>query len=221
MKTKRFFCWACVLVAILIASNGFSQDAKAESILNKVSEKAKTYKSIQADFESKLEDKAIGLSASQNGNILLEGEKFKLNIDQKYLVISDGTTLWNYGMDTGECIIENVEEVIEEQGIQPSDIFRIWEKDFKKYYDSEVTVNDKACDVIKLVPANPKDKSYHSIKVYIERESNQVSQAVIFGKEGNNTTYTITSFKTDISTSNSDFAFNQADYPGVEMIDNR
>jgi len=209
-------------MAVLFASMSMNaQDAKAEAILNKVSEQAKSYKTIQAEFTSLLEDKSIDLTATQSGNILVQGEKFKLNIDEKYLVLSDGTTLWNYGMDTGECMIENVEDIIEDQGIQPSEIFQIWEKDFKKYYDKEDKVGTTVCDVIKLIPLNPKDKPFHTVKVFIDKATNQIAQAIIFGKEGNNTTYTITSFKTNVTVSSGDFAFNKADYPGVEIIDNR
>jgi len=219
---KKIYCWACVLLAVLFASySANAQDAKAEAILNEVSEQAKSYKTIEAEFTSLLEDKSIDLTATQSGSILIEGEKFKLNLDEKYLILSDGTTLWNYGMDTGECMVENVADVIEDQGIQPSDLFKIWEKDFKKYYDKEAKVGTKLCDVIKLIPVDPKDKPFHTVKVFIEKETKQIAQAIIFGKEGNNTTYTIKSFKTNVTVGAGDFTFNQSDYPGVEVIDNR
>ncbi|MEM7163145.1 MAG: outer membrane lipoprotein carrier protein LolA [Bacteroidota bacterium] len=222
MMKKRIFTCLCVVLALSLTSDKlFSQDAKAEEVLKKVSDKARTYESLEASFSSTLEDKAIDLTATQNGSILLSGEKFKLNIDEKYLVISDSKTLWNYGMDTGECMIENVSDIMEDQGIQPSEIFTIWENDFKKYYDSESSVGGKNCDVIKLVPVNPKDKPFHTIKVFIDQSNLELVQAIIYGKEGNNTTYTIETFKPNVSVSSGDFVFNKADYPGVEMIDNR
>ena len=222
MNKKNFFSWLFLVVILCTTSvNLKAQDAKAEDILKKVSDKARTYNSLKAKFTSVLEDKAIDLTAKQSGSILLSGEKFKLNIDEKYLVISDSKTLWNYGMDTGECMIENVSDIMEDQGIQPSQIFTIWENDFKKYYDSETQVGSRDCHVIKLIPVSPKEKPFHTIKVFIDKTNLELAQAIIYGKEGNNTTYTFEAFEPNVSVSSGDFVFNKSEYPGVEMIDNR
>ena len=222
MKLKRTYCWACVLMAVLLASMSLNaQDVKAEGILNTVSEKAKGYDSVEADFISVMEDKQADLRVEQKGNILVKGEMFKLDLDDNFLLISDGTTLWSYSKESNETMVDNIEDVMDEEGIKPSELFNVWEKDFKKYYESEANVGSTPCHVIKLIPTEPKEKAFHTIKVYIDIAKNEVAQALIFGKEGNNTTYTINTFKSNVATTDGSFKFDKTKYPGVDIIDNR
>ena len=160
----------CVLVAMALASMGINaQDAKAESILKNLSAKAKTYDTIKASFVSLMEDKQADLNVEQKGNVIIQGEKFVLDLDENFELISDGSTLWTYSKEGNEVMIDNVEDVYDEEGIKPSEIFTVWEKDFQKYYDSEATINGKKVDVLKLTPTNPKDKSYHTVRVFIDQ----------------------------------------------------
>ena len=160
MKLKRTYCWACVLMAVLLASMSISaQDAKAEEILKKVSEKANSYESVEAEFLSVMEDSQADLRVEQRGKIIVQGEKFNLDIDNNFIIISNGTVLWTYSKESNETMIDNIEDVYDEEGIKPSELFSVWEKDFKKYYDSEGMVGSRSCDVIKLIPSDPQRQS--------------------------------------------------------------
>ena len=205
-----------------LASLGINaQDAKAESILKDLSTKAKSYNTIKASFVSLMEDKQADLNVEQKGDVIIQGEKFVLDLDKNFELISDGATLWTYSKEGNEVMIDNVEDVYDEEGIKPSEIFTVWEKDFQKYYDSESSVNGKKVDVLKLTPTNPRDKSYHTVKVFIDREKTELVKVIIYGKEGNNITYSINSFQSNVDIASNTFSFNRSKYPGVELIDNR
>ena len=168
-----------------------------------------------------MEDQQADLNVEQKGNVIIQGEKFVLDLDENFELISDGKTIWTYSKEGNEVMIDNVEDVYDEEGIKPSEIFTVWEKDFQKYYESEATINGKNVDVLKLTPTNPKDKSYHTVKVYIDQVKTELVKVVIFGKEGNNITYSINRFESNVNVSSDTFAFNKSKHPGVEMIDNR
>ena len=69
------------LLILLFAFNAFSQtdkDKKAEEILNALSEKAKTYKTIEATFTFTQEDKKADDRTTQEGEVKVKDEKFVL-----------------------------------------------------------------------------------------------------------------------------------------------
>ena len=105
--------------------------------------------------------------------------------------------------------------------LNPAEIYTVWETGFKQYYEKEMTEGGKTLDVIKLVPTDARDKTFHTVKVYIDRAKEEVAKIEILGKQGDNYTYKVKTFKTDANYGNDTFVFNKSSHPGVEEIDNR
>ena len=101
---------------------GVSQDA--EGLLLKLSEKAKTYKTIDATYSSKMVDLKNDFEEEMKGHILIEDSKFKLDLGD-FLIISNGLSVWTYEKETNDCYLDDAEMLIEE-GMDPSKIFAIW-----------------------------------------------------------------------------------------------
>jgi outer membrane lipoprotein-sorting protein len=72
---------------------GVSQDA--EGLLLRLSEKAKTYKTIDATYLSKMVDLKNDFEEEMKGHILIEDSKFKLDLGD-FLIISNGVSVWTY-----------------------------------------------------------------------------------------------------------------------------
>ena len=174
-----------------------AQDAKAKGILDKLSSKAKTYKSMQADFEYEMKNVAEDISESQKGSLIVKGNMYNLNIaGQK--IISDGKTVWTVLDEAEEVQINAVPEDDEsEDFVSPTKILTLWEKGFKYKYDKSATLNGNSVDVINLFPDNADDKSFHTIKLYINKAKMEVDQIEIKGKDGTDFTYKIVTFKTN------------------------
>ena len=68
------------LSIFLIASFAFAQenDPKAEAVLNKLSAKAKTYTTMEADFSFTQNDKKADETSIQDGMVKVKGEKYML-----------------------------------------------------------------------------------------------------------------------------------------------
>ncbi|MFB1020758.1 MAG: hypothetical protein QMC37_11050, partial [Flavobacteriales bacterium] len=83
---------------------GVSQDA--EGLLLKLSEKAKTYKTIDATYSSKMVDLKNDFEEEMKGHILIEDSKFKLDLGD-FLIISNGVSVWTYEKETNDCYLDD------------------------------------------------------------------------------------------------------------------
>ncbi len=205
-------------LAIFISSSLTAQTSK--EILDKLSTKAKTYKSISADFTSNLVDKKANIDRKQEGAIKVKGQKYALDLPD-YLILSDGVTLWSYDKKGNVCTIEDLADV-KDGSFDPSEMFTIWEKDFKhEMKNTAATVAGVASYEIALYPIVPKDKPYHTIHMFVDKSKMEVNRIVVKTRENSEITYSVKNFKTSTDIPDADFTFNKAKHPGVEVVDNR
>jgi outer membrane lipoprotein carrier protein len=208
-----------LLIAVFYVSMSASAQTSKE-ILDKLSAKAKTWKTISADFTSTLKDAKAGVNQKQEGSIKIKGQKYNLNLPQ-YVVVTDGTTLWSYDKKANSCTIDDLADV-KDGAFDPSEMFTIWEKDFKhEMKNANATVDGVACYEIHLYPINPKSKPYHTIIMYIDKNKMEVSKIVVKTRENAEISYKVKNFKTNAEFPDTDFKFNAAKYPGVSVVDNR
>ena len=193
-------------------------DSKAKIILDEVSVKTKSYTSIKAEFIYSMENKADDISASQEGTLLLKGEKYRLEISGQEIT-SDGKTVWTYLKDAGEVQISEPEN--DEGAVNPTNIFTIYEEGFKYRFFKEEVQGGRSIQLINLYPLNANEKSFHTIRLSIDKNKKQLIAIEIFGKEGNTYTYKIKKFATNLTVEDSDFTFKPSSHPDVEVIDLR
>ena len=84
-------------------------DSKSRAILNKVSEKATSYKNMKFDFTYIMIDKKNKVNDTLKGKIVVSGNKFNLDFMERK-IISDGKTVWTYDPDAEEIQIDNVKD---------------------------------------------------------------------------------------------------------------
>ena len=213
MKMQSIFLSLAVLAIAVFANaqNADVKDPKAKAILDKLSAKNKSYTSVQATFDYKLQNQADGIDESQSGEILFSGDKYKLNIAGQEIV-SDGTTMWTYIADADEVQISDVPEDMEEEDafMDPSKIFTLYEKGFKYLHEKEETVNGKKVDVIKLFPENPEERSFHTIILKVFSDDLQLHEMTIKAKDGNNFTYLLKTFKPNVPVTATTFVFDES-----------
>lgn len=207
------------LTAALCAS--FSASAQtSKEILDKLSAKAKAYKSITSDFSSTLVDKKNGKNVKQEGTIKIKGAKYALALSD-YIVISDAKTVWSYDKKGNSCSIDDIADV-KDGAFDPSQMFTIWEKDFKhEMKNTAANVDGVAAYEINLYPINAKNKPYHTITMFVDKAKMEVVKIIVKTRENAEITYKVKSFKTTTDIPDTEFSFNKTKYPGVEMVDNR
>jgi len=209
-----------LIFLFLAVSNAYPQlekDPKATEILNGVSEKYKSYKSVSSDFKIIIEDLKNKSKDTQSGKISIKGNMYRLTLaDQE--VISDGKTVWTYLKEANEVQIN--EPSAKSGTITPNNIFTMYESGFGTRFSGEKTIGGKVYYIIDLVPEDTK-KSFFKVQLNINKNEKQVASAKVFQKNGTFLYYTIDKFRPNGVTTDSIFNFNKVNYPGVEVIDLR
>jgi len=193
-------------------------DPTAKKILDAVSAKNKTYSSVRINFELLMDNKQDNIHESQEGTLLLKGNQYQLEMSGTELYC-DGRTQWNHMVENEEVQIITPE--YEEGELNPTNIFTIYEKGFKYQYVKEEVEGGVTLQLIKLFPEDADAKSYHTINLYVNKAKKQIHSIAIIGKEGDDFTYRIVKLTPNPATTPSDFIFNSAKYPDVEVIDLR
>jgi outer membrane lipoprotein-sorting protein len=196
------------------------KDPKAKAILDKMSEKHKSYSSITLQFEYKLENKAEGINETQNGKGVLKGNKYRLELGGQE-VICNGKTVWTYLKDAKEVQIGEVVDDDEAANsfMNPKNFFSLYEKGFKYVKDKDVKTGNKEMFAIKLYPEKPGSKPFHTVMLYVDKMDYSLHSMEVKMKDGNLFTYLITSIEPNKVYAESHFNFITP--KGVEEIDLR
>lgn len=214
---KHFFSF---LLAFSIVGIHVSNAQTSKEILDKLSAKAKTFKTVTADFTYTLNNPKTSTNQTLNGNVKVKGSKYYVSMSS-YQIWCDGKTVWNYNKDNNEVTIDNLADV-KDGGFDPAEMFTIWEKNFKhEMKNASATVDGVASYQIALYPNDAKSKAYHTIMLNIDKAKMEITKVEIKTRENATMTYKVKNFKTSTELGDSEFIFNKSKFPGVEEVDNR
>jgi outer membrane lipoprotein carrier protein len=214
-----------LLVSIIVSNSLFCQsqsnDPAAKKILDAVSQKFKTYSSVQANFVLKVEDGNGKLQGTQKGSVFMKGVKYRVVTAGKESkeIICDGTTTWNYDKATNEVTITKVETTA--KTITPQKLFtNFYDKDFLYKLNGEKKENGKSLQEIEMTPID-KTKPFHKVYVYVDQSTKSINTTKVLEKNGNKYTYVVTNMNGKLNVLDSQFIFDKKNYPGVEEVDLR
>jgi len=200
------------------ADNTTPKDPKAKAILDKLSQKNKSYSTIKADFEYTLKNEGEGLNESQKGTITLKGEKYIIELGTQQ-VISNGKDVWTYLKDVQEVQLTEILPDDESSMLSPHKLFTIYESGFKYVYKGQETIDGKTIDVINLYPIDAGEKPFHTVVLRVNNAASQIHSMTIKMKDGNTFAYDLTTFETNKPIADNAFEFEvPAD---AELIDLR
>lgn len=211
---KSFFAWA--ILSLLSIATMAQSDAKAKTILDKVSAKTRSYSSIIADFSFSMTNKAAGINETSSGKIILKGNKYKLSMNGVE-IINNGTTMWTYMADANEVSISNPES--DDSSLDPAKIFTIYENGFKNSFVGEESVSGKKLSKIDLTPTSKRD--FSKVTLLIDSNNSQIVSATMNSNDGNTYSIKIKSMDTSKKIADTVFSFDKAKHPNVQINDVR
>lgn len=215
MKSIKAFILTASLSVLVCSVFGQDKDPKAKTILDELSKKMKAYASFSVEFTSKLEKKADGVNESQNGKATIKGSKYIIEVgDQK--VLCDGVTKWTILTGDKE-VYESKIGADEEELLDPSKMFSLWEKDFKYRLVKEEVVGTSTISEIHLFPTKSTSK-FHTIIIKIDKTKMEMKSVVVKGKDGEILTYTLNKLTTTVAIADTEFKFEKSKYPGYTVI---
>lgn len=204
------------VIATLISSTLFAQDATADKVLAKLSEKLKSQSAFYIEFNANVKNTASGLNDSNTGKGWVKGDKYHASYGEN-TSISNGFKSWTILKEEKSVYVTSAGD--DDESMNPKKLLTIWEKGFKSKYDKESKIGDESVHIIHLYPKNPASVEYHTITLYISTTSNEIKKAVMKTKDGTVMTYTVTKFQPSTSIPDSKFVFDKSKYPGYHIIE--
>lgn len=211
MRIKLFIITLFATIGSLTAQN-------ATSILDKANEAFVNAGGIKATFTLNSEDTNQKVTYTQDGTILIKGDKFKIDFPDG-ITWFDGKTQWSYVKGGDEVNVSNPsgEELA---GISPSILLNIYKKGYKLNYKGEATENGKKVYVVELTPES-KSVDFSKLIIKLNKTDYLFTSLILYGKDGMVNSLKIKQLQTKTSLPDYLFVFNKKDYPGIDIIDLR
>lgn len=191
-----------------------SNDPDAKKILDAVSAKFKSFKTVQSKFSLKIENSSNKLVGSKAGTVYMKGTKYRINVTGQD-IFCDGSNVWTVDKAAKEITISKLDP--SNNTITPQKLFtNFYDKDFLYKLNSDA----KGVQEIELTPID-KTKPFHKVIVYITKATQTISSTKVFEKAGNRYTYTVSGMNTKSVIADATFVFDQKNYPGMEVVDLR
>jgi len=219
MKNLLFSFLLLINVSAFAQPKGMGKnDADAKKILDGVSTKFKSFKSVVAKFNLKIENASGKVLGSKSGTVILKGTKYRISITGQE-IFSDGNTSWTYDKSSNEVQINKVEKSA--TTITPQKMFtNFYDKDFLYKTNPDVKIGGKTLQEVELTPID-KTKPFFKVLVAVDKATQSIKQTKVFEKNGNRYTYSIVNMTTNKSLSDALFTFDAKKYPKVEIVDLR
>ena len=195
------------------------QDPEAKQILDKLSDKTKSHKSISTDFEVAFKNLKDNIQNTSKGNIVIKGDKYRLNF-MNTVAFFDGKTVRNYLPEVREVIITEPVPVDADIFKNPKRLFTIYENDYKYQLIEQIEEGKKSYALIDLYPIDM-EEDFSRIRLQVNTDDYFLKSATIFGKDGSHYTIAIDNYKTNEKFDDSYFTFNEKEYPNIEIVDMR
>lgn len=207
------------IMVFLLSLTGLAQntDGGATELLKKVSSKYQAFSSMQFHYTLKVTREGKMLNTYQ-GDFALKGNKYKMTYNGQTF-FCDGVTSWNYQKSTNEVSIFEYDPADDDNMMNPQRLLKNWEKHFRaKFIRDEFMGNVN----VSLVDLSPKvNQSYYRIRLFINKNNNQILRIALYEKDNTIYTYYIEQFKTNVSLQDNYFVFEKSKYPNVEVNDMR
>ena len=189
-------------------------DPDAKKVLDAVSAKFKTFKSVQSKFTLKIENVSGKSLGSKSGAVYMKGTKYHISVTGQE-IFCDGNNVWSLDRASKEVTINKLYPA--NNTITPQKLFtNFYDKDFLYKLNGE----KKGIQEIELTPID-KTKPFFKVLLYINKAAKTIISTKVFERTGDRYTYSISGMHTSGSIPDSQFIFDQKKYPGVEIVDLR
>lgn len=189
-------------------------DPEAAEIIKPVSESILNSSGVSADFVFTMENKQNGLTDTDSGKLVLQGNRYHLWVlgTETYF---DGSTQWVHMVDEGEVNI-STPDPDDKLELTPVNLFRMYEEGFR----FKIIENEASTATIDMFPEDD-TLPYFKIELVLNTDKKTFEKVIAFGRDGINTTIDIKNMKKGLNLNESEFVFNSTQYPEAEIIDMR
>ncbi|MFD1161873.1 LolA family protein [Hwangdonia seohaensis] len=196
------------ILLLTLSVSAFSQN-EGKSLLQDVSAKVKSYDNISIDFKYVLENTSENIKQETRGDVVMQGEKYRLNI-LGITRLFDGKTTYSISPEDEEVTISS-DNTDDEDNITPSKMLSFYEDGYTYALDIEQNIQGRKVQYVKLTPIDSNSEIKH-ILLGVDKQTKHIYNLIQIGKNGTKTTLTVNSFKTNEPLSKSLFTFDANKY---------
>ena len=193
---------------ILLDVTSYSQES-GKTLLKEVSDKVNSYENIKIDFKYILENTSENIKQETRGDVVLQGDKYKLNI-LGVTRLFDGKTMYNISPEDEEVTISKQSDD-DEDIIAPSKMLSFYENGYTSSIDIIQDIKGRKIQYVKLIPIDS-NSEINYILLGIDSQTKHIYNLIQIGKNGTKTTLTVNSFKTNEPLSKTLFTFDANKY---------
>jgi outer membrane lipoprotein carrier protein len=195
------------------------QDPEAKKILDRVSEKNKSYSTIQVNFVLSIDNRRENQKSSTSGLIKIKGEKYYME-SMGTKVYFNGKIMWSYAEDINEVTISEPDTVSGDFVENPALIFDFYNRDFKYHLVGESKLDAGWMYEIDLFPKEL-NQPYSRFKIFIRRDTDELYMVKAIGKDGVDYSAYLKDPKYNQPIGDEVFTFKPEKHKGIEVVDMR
>ncbi|WP_067146159.1 LolA family protein [Pseudotamlana agarivorans] len=196
------------ILIIAISFNAFGQ-SDAKTLLNQVSKKIKSYDNISLDFKYSLENPSENIKQETKGDVILQGEKYRLNI-LGVTQLFDGEKLYSISTEDEEVTISSHIDQ-DKDVITPSKMLSFYESGYTYKMDIKQDIKGRKIQYVKLTPIDS-NSEIKNILLGIDAQTKHIYNLIQIGNNGTQTKLTVNSFQTNEQLPNHVFTFDATKY---------
>jgi outer membrane lipoprotein carrier protein len=193
-------------------------DPDAKKLLDAVTTKFKSFKSVEAKFTLKIENAAGKVLGSKAGTVYMKGLKYRIDITGQN-TYCDGVNVSTYDPSSKELTVTKVDP--SSNTLTPQKVFTdFYDKDFLYKLNDDRTVAGKTIQEVELTPTD-KTKTFFKVLVDVDKNTRTIVSTKIFEKTGERYTYSLSNMNTTTLVPDNVFVFDEKKYPDTEVVDLR
>ncbi len=208
---RNFLVIASLFATTLLQAQN---DKRATAILDAMSNKYKTMTSFKVAFTYTNE----GSKETLKGDATVKGTKFRLKMAGQE-IFNDGKVMTTYIKESNEATI-NTYDPKEVGDIDPTKVYTIYKKGYKYVFIEEVTESGRVYEVVELSPEK-KESKVSKVQIKVDKKDKSVRSWKVIQRSGQRLTFKVDKLTPNIKVEDKFFAFDPAQFKGVEVIDLR
>ncbi|MCP1383528.1 LolA family protein [Runella salmonicolor] len=208
---RNFLVIASLFATTLLQAQN---DKRATAILDAMSNKYKTMTSFKVAFTYTNE----GSKETLKGDATVKGTKFRLKMAGQE-IFNDGKVMTTYIKESNEATI-NTYDPKEVGDIDPTKVYTIYKKGYKYVFIEEVTESGRVYEVVELSPEK-KESKVSKVQIKVDKKDKSVRSWKVIQRSGQRLTFKVDKLTPNVKVEDKFFAFDPAQFKGVEVIDLR
>lgn len=208
---RKFLVIASLFATTLLQAQN---DKRATAILDAMSNKYKTMTSFKVAFTYTNE----GSKETLKGDATVKGTKFRLKMAGQE-IFNDCKVMTTYIKESNEATI-NTYDPKEVGDIDPTKVYTIYKKGYKYVFIEEVTESGRVYEVVELSPEK-KESKVSKVQIKVDKKDKSVRSWKVIQRSGQRLTFKVDKLTPNIKVEDKFFAFDPAQFKGVEVIDLR